>query len=1031
MKQPAPPKRTATVGVIVAFLLVTGVRLSGFCALAESRIQGPTDHWLAEPHAAATETAFVEGHRRGEKSTRLEGSQLHIQNNSDATRAASGSLVPIDVNVPSTSTGSATGTIAVRIHTPTSGNARYPEGAPVLIWAPGGVEAKGIGHGLPDEADDIIVITFIFPGGEDTFSGRKSDGVYDYRGPNCIAALRDVILYAAGELADEQGRTIDEIVPVTVLHHNIGLEGVSNGGNIITAVGALHGEHFADYLRYIIQWETPVSSQIATRDFGRVWMKPSAQQADFFNERFGGYDPFILPADFSDLAYHPNEAHYPVFHDGNSDGEYTTIEDPVSGLQTPDLNLDGALNPDEDFPLDTYPVTDSKGAYSRAVTNALVDNHILPDPWPAEIASPPEAGTYWDIRESVSLYAEVTANIPGLEAMVLAGVRDHVQSAPTKPHIRQAFEGWNRNGAWVQINPSPAYLIEADPALAGRDDLPNRVPNAPPGRWSRIHDYCIPDDIHKELYQLAAVRQMADRAQGITKPGPPGTDSITYIDSEGDRIAVRVEIPERMRYPEGAPVIVEASTWFVPGNDFHRVNDATRIGAVVVSYLWPERVDAGSGARSGGVYDYGGPRSLEVLRDVIRFASGAIPDVAGLTIDDLVAVTPLTGNVGVFASSHAGVVATNTLALHGSELSGVKYLIGRENPTRDEMYACELGHFDAIHSPVYNAFFDEDAYSPDTVFVDYTTAGWYEDPEGMNRPYLATGNGNPEYVGAVTGPRLWDNKRYYSRALTKALLDNGALTPATWPEDVATYDETVAAWPSRITVHHYPAFITGLSDLKVMLVFAASDHVQAPPSKPHIHQAWDGFRHTAGLWVRMNPDRAYIRDIDPAYETGFPDNPANAEPEDWYDIASWGFSAAPLPAVRKDVWLASVAEMADRVHFDQWDDNIAQVLVGSTNLAKHGEHPSASDEDALLQHYPNPFDDRTTIHFQLSRPGNVTLQVYDVLGKRVATLVDGRMSAGRKTVTFSGRFLPPGIYFYRLRAGNRLWTDKCLKVTSN
>jgi hypothetical protein len=583
----------------------------------------------------------------------------------------SAGLIPIDVDLPSQSTGTLPGTLAVRVHTPKFGNARYPHGAPVLIWGAGGYEAQDIGHGLPPSLDDMIVITFLFPGGHDVGAGRYSDGTYDYRGLDSIAALRDVILYAAGELPDSQGRSIDDVVPVSVLHDNIGLEGVSNGGNIVVAAAALHGSDLAGHLRYIIQWETPVSSQAATRDFGRVLMKRSPHQGEFVNPRYGGYHPLMLPSDFSDLAYDPGQADYPVVHDGSGDGSYTTIEDPVTHLSTPDLNLDGILTLAEDFPLDTYPHPDgSLQVHSRATTQALADQNVFTATWPSTIATPPQAAAFWDIRESVRLYDDAMANLPGLEAMVLCGVRDHVQSLPDKPHIRQAFEGWNSNGAWVGINPSPTYLVRTDPSLAGRDDLPNRVPNRPPANWAAPDTYCIPPDVHKSLYQLAAAHQMADRAQGVSQPTPPGTSLITYVDSVGDRIAVRVETPHQPRYPEGAPVVVEASTWFVPGSDFHRVDDTTQIGAVTVSYLWPERVDLDSGARSEGTYDYGGPRSLEVLRDVIRFASGSNPDVAGRTIDQLIAANVLTDNVGLFASSHAGVVATNVLAEHGSQLPG-------------------------------------------------------------------------------------------------------------------------------------------------------------------------------------------------------------------------------------------------------------------------------------------------------------------------------------------------------------------------
>ena len=845
------------------------------------------------------------------------------------TSAAASGLIPIDVELPSQSTGNPTGTLAVRVHTPRFGEARYAEGAPVLIWGAGGYEAKGIEHGLPADVDDIIVISFLFPGGEDAAAVLTSDGTYDYRGRRSIAALRDVIRYAAGELRDSQGRTIDEIVPVPVLHDNLGLEGVSNGGNIVVAVAALHGQALTDHLRYVIQWETPVSSQVATRDFGRVLLKPSPHQADFVNPRYGGYAPTLLPSEYGDLAYDPSEPYYAVFHDGNGDGTYTTREDPGTGMQTPDLDLDGALTLAEDFPLDAYVYpTGTLQVYSRAVTQALLDQHVFTGTWPADIATPAQAEAYWDLREAVRLYDDALTKLPDLEAMVLCGVRDHVQSLPDKPHIRQAFDGWHDNGAWVRINPSPTYLMEADPALVGRDDLPDRVPNRPPTDWTASDAYCFPADVPKSSYQLAAIYQMADRVQGVRAPTPAGADLITYIDSEGDAIAVRVETPAVPRYAEGAPVVVEASTWFVPGNDFHRVNDTTQIGAVTVSYLWPERTDAASGARSEGVYDYGGSRSLEVLRDVIRFASGALPDVNGRTIQDLTATDVLTENVGIFASSHAGVVATNVLAHHGSALPQVKYLVGRENPTRDEMYPCELGHFDGQHNPIHNPFFDESAYSPITFTVDYATVGWYEDPGGMDRPIFAAGDGHAEYIVGEKGPRLWNGKRYYSRALTKALLDSGALTPQSWPADVATYTETVAAWPERITVHSYPTFTTQAPDLKVMLVFAASDHVQAPETKPHIHQAWDGFRHTAGLWVRMNPDLAYVQAISSTYQTGFPDNPANAEPDDWRDIEAWGFSAEPLPAVRGDIWLASVAEMADRVREDNWHEaNLDSVLA--------------------------------------------------------------------------------------------------------
>lgn len=838
-------------------------------------------------------------------------------------------LIPIDVDLPSDSTGSPTGTLAVRVHTPKAGNARYPEGAPVLIWGAGGYEVKGINHGLPASVDDIIIVTFVFPGGEDPWAGRQSDGTYDYRGSNCIAALRDVILYAAGELTDSQGRTIDDIVPVPVLHDNIGLLGVSNGGNIIVAVAALHGQDLVGHLRYIIQWETPVSSQVATRDLGRVWLQPPyPHQGDFFNPRYLGYGPMVLAVDYSDLAYDPSGPLRQVFHDGNGDGYYTTIEDPVTHLQTPDLNLNGVLELNEDFPLDTYPHADGvKEVYSRAVTHALADHHIFPYPWPAGIATPPEADAYWDIREAVRLYSQALAKIPDLEAMVLAGVCDHVQSAPDKPHIHQAFDGWNTNGAWVQINPSPTYLIEADPSLAGRMDLPNRVPNTPPADWGHVEPYCVPQDIPSAVYQLAAVWQMADRAQGVFTPTPAGGELITYVNSVGiGRIAVRLRLPVQPRYPEGAPIVVNIATFFTPRSGFGKGLKVTDIGAIGVAYLWPGENDPRTGAASEGTFDYGGPDSLAALRDVIRFVSGLILNSDGHYIHELLGITPLTDNVGLYAFSHPGIAATNVLAYHGMDLPNVKYLVGRENPTLDALSAVEVGHWGEHGEPVLNPYYTyPDDYSPTALDLDYSTVGWIQNadyPDG--RPFFAVPDGE-DYILGERVPHMWD-KRYYSMALTQALLDNGALTEEAWPEDLATITDTQNHWPYRITVHNYPTLITTAPNLKVMLVFAKDDHVQPALDKPHIHQAYDGFRHTAGLWVRLNPDRVYVQQIRPDYPLGnFPDNAANTEPADWLEVRQWAYPN--LPGASEAVALASVAEMADRTRENNWNDNLDEVLV--------------------------------------------------------------------------------------------------------
>ncbi|MFZ0390004.1 MAG: sugar-binding protein [Calditrichia bacterium] len=72
----------------------------------------------------------------------------------------------------------------------------------------------------------------------------------------------------------------------------------------------------------------------------------------------------------------------------------------------------------------------------------------------------------------------------------------------------------------------------------------------------------------------------------------------------------------------------------------------------------------------------------------------------------------------------------------------------------------------------------------------------------------------------------------------------------------------------------------------------------------------------------------------------------------------------------------------------------------------------------LEQNYPNPFNPMTTISYTLEKAGAVQLDVFNTLGQKVKTIVNGRQAAGVYHVQFSGLDLPSGIYFYRLTAGN-------------
>ena len=76
----------------------------------------------------------------------------------------------------------------------------------------------------------------------------------------------------------------------------------------------------------------------------------------------------------------------------------------------------------------------------------------------------------------------------------------------------------------------------------------------------------------------------------------------------------------------------------------------------------------------------------------------------------------------------------------------------------------------------------------------------------------------------------------------------------------------------------------------------------------------------------------------------------------------------------------------------------------------------------LQQNYPNPFNPSTTVSYVLDRPGPVSMSVYDLTGRLVSVLVDGKLRAGHHEIRFDAAGLPAGRYFYRLKANGQTIT---------
>lgn len=136
--------------------------------------------------------------------------------------------------------------------------------------------------------------------------------------------------------------------------------------------------------------------------------------------------------------------------------------------------------------------------------------------------------------------------------------------------------------------------------------------------------------------------------------------------------------------------------------------------------------------------------------------------------------------------------------------------------------------------------------------------------------------------------------------------------------------------------------------------------------------------------------------------------------EDW-EVCVWKFDAS------SDNGHNTGRLLSDNTNSCRWVDSRVATPVEETPV----ELPASF---ALRQNYPNPFNPSTIISFDLPTKTVVTLDVFNVLGQRVATLIDEELPAGSHRITFDGNRFASGIYLYRLKTDNFAQTRKMVLV---
>ncbi|MEX2604908.1 MAG: carbohydrate-binding protein, partial [Gracilimonas sp.] len=128
---------------------------------------------------------------------------------------------------------------------------------------------------------------------------------------------------------------------------------------------------------------------------------------------------------------------------------------------------------------------------------------------------------------------------------------------------------------------------------------------------------------------------------------------------------------------------------------------------------------------------------------------------------------------------------------------------------------------------------------------------------------------------------------------------------------------------------------------------------------------------------------------------------------------------------RHDVYLRFTGnEDEELLRLKQFRFTPRRVPISTTNEVK-SEIPGTVK---LNQNYPNPFNPNTVISYQLPMSSKVSIKVFDMLGREVATLVDEQISAGEHRVSFDASTLSSGMYIYRINAGDFVQSRKMMLI---
>lgn len=189
----------------------------------------------------------------------------------------------------------------------------------------------------------------------------------------------------------------------------------------------------------------------------------------------------------------------------------------------------------------------------------------------------------------------------------------------------------------------------------------------------------------------------------------------------------------------------------------------------------------------------------------------------------------------------------------------------------------------------------------------------------------------------------------------------------------------------------------------------------------------NGLKHLVEFDLSDNNDELfYIRVKKWLENTSFDRFPAL--PADRLTRDSFNTFFYPVTIKAINIRLASAQQNGQTYSGSIYLDNLRIAYPGATLVSNENEFENKPNQISLSQNYPNPFNPTTNIQFELDQASNVTLKVFDLLGRELETLVNERMSAGTHVATFNAENYSSGMYFYQLKATDVVATRRMLLI---